>query len=240
MRAIHTILTMPGDETEEIMTRNGVSSPSPTRWTGPAKEVLSAYAELRRRGIQCYLLHDFEPGDSDRPENYGALLSLIPEDAVDLREDIPLLIGTEDESSSLANRPLLDLLAPVTKGVEWTPREDGILWELLRAPRLPEPVSLLTVFSKEQGSTGRWMISHDGRRVLTARNLEFLRECGIAWTDSEEVEGQVYPVPSSLVFGGRVVEVLVSHGVEFSDPPIHLIDRAAADAVATGEEEGRS
>ncbi|MFI9173365.1 hypothetical protein [Streptomyces lincolnensis] len=240
MRAIHTILVMPGEETEEIMTRNGVSSPSPTRWTGPAESVLSAYAELRRRGIQCYLLHDFEPDDSDRTENYGALLSLVPEDAVSLQEEVPLLIDTEDESSSLANRPLLDLLAPVTSGVEWAPREDGLFWELVQAPRLPEPVSLRTVFSKEQGSTGQWMISHDGRRVLTAHNLAFLREHGIARTDSEEVDGQTYPVPSSLVFAGRVVEILVSHGVEFSDPPIYLVDSTAADAVETRDEEGGS
>ncbi|MGP4010049.1 hypothetical protein [Streptomyces sp. 4N124] len=229
---------MPSSEVEELMTRSGTTSRRPGQWTGSAEAVLQAYAELRQRGIQCYLLHEFRPDDTDQPENYGALLPLNPEGEADVREDFPVLLETDDEEVTLANRALLALLAPLSRDVEWVEREGSPLWELVQAPRLPEPVSLVTTFGLEQGTTGLWMISHDGRMVLTKRNLNFLGQHGIAWSDSYEVSGETYPVAPSLVFGGKVTQTLVSHGVEFSDPPIYLIDEVTADAVDTGNEEG--
>ncbi|GHI09574.1 hypothetical protein AQI88_27770 [Streptomyces cellostaticus] len=219
---------------------SGVTSPRPGQWVGPAEAVLPVYSELRRRGIQCYLLHAFQPDASDRPERYGALLSLIPETEANLRADFPALLETDDGRVALANQSTLDLLAPVTKGVEWTGRADGPLSELAAAPSLPEPVLLVTAFNFDQGTTGSWMIAHDGRMVLTESNLKFLHEHGMAWSDSYMVKGERYPVAPFLMFAGRVSDLLLSRGVEFSDPPIYVIDRAVADSVDTGDEEHRS
>jgi hypothetical protein len=236
MRVIHTVLTLPSAEVGELMALHGVASPRRTRWTGPADAVLSAFTELQQRGIQSYLIHDFFPDDSDQPDRYGALLSLVPESDANVRDDVPALISSDDEEADLANQALLDLLAPLTKGLEWTRREDGRLWELTHAPRLPDPVSLGATHSFDQGATGLWMIAHDGRMILSDRNLEFLDEHGIAWTDSEAVDGQTYPTASSLIHSGRIADLLLSQPVEFAAPPIYLIDKPTADTAHTANQ----
>ena len=222
------------------MQGSGVASPRPGQWSGPEDVVLPVYSELRRRGIQCYLLHAFHPDASDRPERYGALLSLIPESEAILRADFPALLETDDGRVTLANQPMLDLLVPVTKGVEWIRRADGPLSELVAAPSLPEPVVLINTFNFDRGTTGLWMIAHDGRMVLTESNLKFLHEHGLAWSDSYMVKGERYPVAPFLTFAGRVSDLLRSRGVEFSDAPIFFVDRAVAHSVDTGDEEHRA
>ncbi|MCF6522712.1 hypothetical protein [Streptomyces sp. JJ36] len=222
------------------MTAHGAVPRDPCQWTGTQAALLPALSALRARGLQADLLYTFSPDEEDSPTSYGAELCLVPEGAAPLQQGRPVLLDSEDEETVLANDALTDLLAPVATGPEWLRRQTDGLWELATAPTLPEPVVVAGALEFDQGTTGLWMIAHDGRRVLTPGNLDFLQRRGIAVAETYQVDGETYPVAPVRMFSGQVVERLLAHGVEFSDPPVYLVEEAASDAAAVQDVSGRS
>ncbi|MGY5124732.1 hypothetical protein [Streptomyces nigrescens] len=231
MEASLNVLLAPSAENSAFMRSRGAHSPRMSCWTAPKDTLASIVSELEERGTQFYRLYAFTPDESDPPEEYGAHLSLFREDEKTPAEGTPALLKSEDESAHVATLPLLDVLSPLTHGVEWQERENGSLWELAHAPQLPDPVSLPATYGLDQGSTGLWMISHDGRMVLTKKNLAFLNTHGMAWVDSYEANGERYPISPMLTYGGRVLESLSSSGVELRDQPIYLVNSTTSDSV---------
>ncbi len=230
MEASLTVLLAPSAENSSFMRSRGAHSPRMSCWTAPEDTLAAIITELQERGTQFYRLYAFTPGESDPPEEYGAHLSLFREDEKIPAEGTPVLLKSEDESAHLASPPLLDALSPLTHGVEWQEREKGPLRELAHAPQLPEPVSLPGAYGLDRGSTGLWMISHDGRMVLTDKNLDFLNTHGMGWVDAYEVNGESYPISPMLAYGGRVLEALSRSGVELPDQPIYLVNSTASDS----------
>ncbi|MFH0245618.1 hypothetical protein ACGRHY_25085 [Streptomyces sp. HK10] len=231
---------MPSAETDSLMEDLGAKPSRPGCWTGPPEVILSAAAALRERNERYYVMYDFFPESSDSSHGYAAQLGLICADDVDLEEDPPMICETEDEEAVLANGALIDLLDPITQQVDWSARNRGKFRELAHAPRIPDPVTLSGAYGFDQGATGLWMVSHDGRMTLTERNLDFLEECGIAWAEAYEVAGRIYPVAPFLVFSGRVTETLTAHRVEFSGNPIYMVSKQVSDTAQIGDGGGQS
>jgi hypothetical protein len=137
-----------------------------------------------------------------------------------------LLATGPDDGRLVVNTTLLELLRPLTTGLEWQRYEHATaeLWSLTSARELPEPIRIPRPVSMVQGMNGLWMVMDDGRSVITQSNLEHLRSVGIGWAVTLEVNGDVLPQPAIPVFGGRVLEVILKAGVELAIPPLYLID----------------
>ncbi|MEU9120281.1 hypothetical protein AB0C96_10530 [Streptomyces sp. NPDC048506] len=191
-------------------------------WRVPDHSLDSAIGILERRKIDFRLLYNIPKGEGFETETAAAYLCLKSESEANPTDNVPIILEPMEGLSVLANSELIALISAVTPDLIWGPeRKDG-LRELEHAPLLPDPVELADVFSKDQGKTGIWLIGHDGQEFLTDRNIEIIRTSGAAWSDKYRFESETFPVLSTLIFRGKVIDLMLQHGVEFAAPPIYL------------------
>ncbi|WP_419993649.1 hypothetical protein [Streptomyces boninensis] len=210
-------------EVRRLLERAGaVATGLVARWEVPAEVAPAVSAQLTRRGITFHTVAESAPDSEFAAAQLPGYLGLEESTGKPAPAEVPELLEPPKGTAPLANQRLIDLISPLTPGLTWSPPHDG-LRSLADAPRLSDPVRIADVFGKDQGTTGMWLIDHDGFEYLSAANLAVLREAGAAWSHDYQFGEEVYPVLPTVIFNGNVIDLLLEHQVRFAAPPLYLL-----------------
>ncbi|MGW4074137.1 hypothetical protein ACWELB_11560 [Streptomyces asiaticus] len=191
------------------------SSDNPCYWYVPSVARTRVREWLEDRSVNFVPTYEFSADPADAIDDLAAHLGIRMLTQLSVVPSSPLIAKDPDDFRIVANRPMLELLEPITRGIEWSPYERLADFSfILSATELPDPVELPKAFNIERLGTGLWDVSGDGRSIITQRNLEHLKQVGISYSTAYSVDGNTYPRKNFPVFGGRVVQVAKQAGVD--------------------------
>lgn len=221
----------PGRVDDVLFGVGAIRADEHNRWRVPEGRCYEAMQRLSRHGLSFRTLHHFTDGTRAWDVTAPAYLCMVPEsETTRIPQDRAVLLEPSEGVSVLGNGKLVDLISPFAPEVAWSlAREDG-LRQVSHAPLLPDPVVITSVLDKDRGETGMWLIEHDGQEFLTPQNVEVIGSVGVAWSDTYQCNEERFPVLPTLVFGGKLVDALLHHGVEFAAPPIYLLKQPLPNA----------
>lgn len=202
----------------ELSARGAVEIASdPEEWRIPDESFDEVVDELIGRGYELRVTSPRLEQGVPRGEQ-AAYLCLVPEWQVDELPAGPKLTYA-DSGDVIANRELVDLVAPLAPGVQWSPSDRAGFSSVSSAPHLPDPIEIKSLFKKWPRRGGLWVVSHDGREYFTDANARAIAAGGIAWVSGYRHGGATLPSPPTLIWSGVVIDVLVSEGIRFSSSP---------------------
>ncbi|MER7082372.1 hypothetical protein [Saccharopolyspora kobensis] len=191
-------------------------------WKFPPDSLDAAATELAENGYQFRV--DCEPSPEIKGTQEGAAyLCLISEDVLDDLDPAGPQLAYADDGNILANSELISIIEPAVDGIRWSRHTRDDFWRLSQAHTIPEPIKIRTLFRKWPRPGGSWVISHDGREFITKPSIQFLARHGAGWTTEYQYREQTYKRPPLLLWGGHVISILESHGVQFADAPVYYL-----------------
>jgi hypothetical protein len=214
------------DLREQLLASGALLESALTGWALPSEQVWQDIeAALKDRQVEHDLFYEYAPTATDDDDELAAFLPLTALSAAEPVTPGQLIaLRDEETSSTVASERLVDLLAPVTTGLEWQPIEgSGDLLRLTAARPLPEPVVVPHAVFRSKGMDGRWAVQSDGRELLTDASRKLVREAGAAFAPECVVDGDVLPWLRPLLVSRRVLRVLTEHDVQgVAGAPVYL------------------
>ncbi|MCX2731949.1 hypothetical protein OOZ19_17035 [Saccharopolyspora sp. NFXS83] len=193
----------------------------PEEWRIPDEVFDEMVDTLVGRGYQLRVTSPSLGKEVPRVEQ-AAYLCLVPEWQVDDLPPGPKLTYAED-GKIIGNQDLVAAVAPLAPDVQWSPSDREEFWELSYAPDLPDPIEIRSLFKKWRRSGGKWVVSHDGREYFTNANAHAIAVNGMAWMTGYRHGGKILLSPPTLIWGGAVIDALVSRGIQFSGSPVYYL-----------------